>query len=90
MKRFVRVVNDQIVVRGRLLTIESFSFDRPDPKLPGLKAEVTATIYLTPASQGPTAGATSGGPAAGSGASTPSSTPSSTPTAPTPTATATP
>jgi Tfp pilus assembly protein PilO len=92
MKRFVRVVNDQIVVRGRLLTIESFSFERPDSKATALKADVTATIYLTPANEGTTAGATSNGPAgassSGAAPSAPSS--SSTPTAPTPTATATP
>ena len=90
MKRFVRVVNDQIVVRGRLLTIESFSFERPDPKSSNLKADVTATIYLTPPSQGTTAGATSQGPAGASSTGAPSTSPSSTPTAPTPTATATP
>ena len=93
MKRFVRVVNDQIVVRGRLLTIESFSFERPDPKEAGLKADVTATIYLTPPDQGTSAGATANGPAAassGASADTTSTSPSSTPTAPTPTATATP
>jgi Tfp pilus assembly protein PilO len=94
MKRFVRVVNDQIVVRGRLLTIEGFSFERPDDKLSILKADVTATIYLTPPDEGATAGATPAGPggASGSGAATgsSSSTSSSTPTAPTPTATATP
>lgn len=92
MKRFVRVVNDQIVVRGRLLTIERFSFARPDAKATGLKAEVTATIYLTPPDQGTTAGATPAGPAAASpsdASSTPPSSTSSTPT-PTPTATATP
>lgn len=86
MKRFVRVVNDQIVVRGRLLTIESFSFQRPDVASDKLTADVTATIYLTPADQGTTAGATPQGPAP---ASAPGASPS-TSTAPTPTATATP
>lgn len=90
MKRFVRVVNDQIVVRGRLLTIESFSFERPDEKSPGLKAEVTATIFLTPPDQGTTAGATSAGPAASAaGGAAPSAPSSSTTPTPTPTATAT-
>jgi Tfp pilus assembly protein PilO len=86
MKRFVRVVNDQIVVRGRLLTIESFSFQRPDVASAKLKADVTATIYLTPADQGTTVGATPQGPspAPASSASPSTSTP------PTPTATATP
>jgi Tfp pilus assembly protein PilO len=90
MKRFVRVVNDQIVVRGRLLTIESFSFERPDVASDKLKADVTATIYLTPADQGTTAGATPQGPSPATAPSASPSTPSSTSTAPPPTATATP
>jgi Tfp pilus assembly protein PilO len=92
MKRFVRVVNDQIVVRGRLMTIESFSFQRTGPTTSMLKADVTATIYLSPASEGTTAGASAQGPGTASGASSaPSSSPSSTPpTSPTPTAIATP
>jgi hypothetical protein len=90
MKRFVRVVNDQIVVRGRLMTIESFSFERPDEKATGLKAEVTATIYLTPPDQGTTAGASPAGPAAAGASGDASSAPSTTSSpSPTPTATAT-
>jgi Pilus assembly protein, PilO len=90
MKRFVRVVNDQIVVRGRLLTIEGFSFEKPDKTFAGIKADVTATIYLTPAAQGVSAGASSTGPAGAASAGASSSSPSSTPSTPTPTATATP
>jgi Tfp pilus assembly protein PilO len=90
MKRFVRVVNDQIVVRGRLLTIESFSFDHPDPKLSGLKADVTATIYLSPPDQGATAGATPTGPAGAPSTGASSTAPTTSSTVPTPTATATP
>jgi Tfp pilus assembly protein PilO len=95
MKRFVRVVNDQIVVRGRLLTIESFDFKKSEASAGGsskvLRANVTATIYLSPPSQGATAGASASGPAAAPAAGTstpPASTPSTTPA--TPTATATP
>jgi Tfp pilus assembly protein PilO len=92
MKRFVRVVNDQIVVRGRLMTIESFNFQKTGPDTSILKAEVTATIYLSPADQGENAGATSQGPGTAPGASpAPSSSPSSSsPSSPTPTAVATP
>jgi Tfp pilus assembly protein PilO len=92
MKRFVRVVNDQIVVRGRLLTIESFSFEKTGPDTSFLKAEVTATIYLSPADEGATAGATSQGPATAPGASpsTPAPSSSTSPTSPTPAAVATP
>ena len=32
MKRFVKVVNDDIVVRGRLMTIDSFSW-KAEPRL---------------------------------------------------------
>ena len=92
MKRFVRVVNDQIVVRGRLLTIESFSFSKTDTATRTLKADVTATIYLSPPSEGTTAGATPAGPAGAGSTSAPSptSSPSSSPGTSTPTATATP
>jgi hypothetical protein len=50
MKRFVRVVNGQIVVRGRLLTIDNFSFSTTEGG--ELKAEVSATVYLSPKAQG--------------------------------------
>jgi Tfp pilus assembly protein PilO len=93
MKRFVRVVNDQIVVRGRLMTIESFDFQKTGPDTSILKADVTATIYLSPADQGATAGASAQGPgtASGSAPTAPSSSPSSTsPSSPTPAAVATP
>ena len=91
LKRFVQVVNNQIVVNGRLMTIESFSFQQSDgTNKSQLKADVSATIYLTPPDQGTTAGATAQGPAGSpTGAATPPA--SSTPTTPsTPTATATP
>jgi Tfp pilus assembly protein PilO len=89
MKRFVRVINDQIVVRGRLMTVESFSFQKVDPATKGLKADVTATIYLTPPDQGTSAGATASGPASSTGAAPSTAAPGSTPSS-TPTATATP
>jgi Tfp pilus assembly protein PilO len=94
MKRFVRVVNNQIVVRGRLLTIESFDFKKSEAAAGGssklLTANVTATIYLSPPSQGATAGASASGPAPApaAGSAGPASTPSTNPS--TPTATATP
>jgi Pilus assembly protein, PilO len=87
MKRFVRVANNQIVVRGRLITINSFSFDTKDT-YPQVKATVHATVYLAPKAQGVSAGATSSGPAgapaapAGQTASTSSPTPAATVTAP--------
>jgi hypothetical protein len=83
LKRFVRVVNDQIVVRGRLLSIDSFDFSRTGPATDLLRANVEATIWLSPPDQGVSAGATASGPAAAAGASAPSTAPSppSTPTA---------
>ena len=84
MKRFVRVANNRIVIRGRLMTINSFSFDSSEG-FPQIKAQVSATVYLAPKAQGVDAGASPQGPAA---AAQPAS--SSGPQAPTPTATVTP
>ena len=61
MKRFVRVANEQIIVRGRLMTINSFSFDAQDT-FPQLTATVHATVYLAPKAQGVAAGASPQGP----------------------------
>jgi hypothetical protein len=85
MKRFVRVANQTIVIRGRLLTIDSFSFDS-SAGFPMIKATVSATVYLAPKAQGVDAGATPQGPA-GAAAATPQT--AASPTPPTPTATVT-
>jgi Tfp pilus assembly protein PilO len=61
MKRFVRVANDEIIVRGRLMTIDSFTFDSSE-SFPSLKATVHASVYLAPKAQGVSAGATQSGP----------------------------
>jgi len=61
MKRFVRVANDRVKVDGRLMKIDGFTFDSTE--FPTIKAEVTATVYLAPKTQGATAGATPQGPA---------------------------
>lgn len=61
MKRFVRVANERIVVRGRLLTIDSFSF-KSGTSFPKLKAEIKATVYLAPKAEGVSAGASPQGP----------------------------
>ena len=63
MKRFVRVSNDRVIVRGRLMTINSFSF-QPNQSGPGLDATAHATVYLAPKAEGSSAGATPTGPAA--------------------------
>jgi Tfp pilus assembly protein PilO len=88
MKRFVRVANDDIVVRGRLLTIDSFNWKAEPEKWPFLTAEVHASVYLAPKAEGVSAGATPAGP--GSTPATPAAAPaapSSTPATTAPAAT---
>jgi Tfp pilus assembly protein PilO len=62
VKRFVRVVNQDVVVSGRLVTIEDVSFSSDPELFPKLKAELSATVYLSPKTEGATAGATPQGP----------------------------
>ncbi|MFL5885258.1 MAG: type 4a pilus biogenesis protein PilO [Thermoleophilaceae bacterium] len=83
MKRFVQVVNGQIQVRGRLMTIDSFTF-ASGGTFPALNATVKATVYLAPKAEGIAAGATAQGPAGTSTASAPST--STAPSNSTPTA----
>ena len=80
MKRFVRIANDKVVVNGRLITIDSFSFDAGD-SFPALKAEVHATVYLAPKSEGATAGASPQGPAPAAPGQAPQTASASTPPA---------
>jgi Tfp pilus assembly protein PilO len=90
IKRFVHVANSNVVVSGRLVTIDGVKYSSDPQLFPRIKAEVTATVYLSPKVQGETAGATATGPAPATGATpTPAST--TTPsTSPAPTAAATP
>jgi hypothetical protein len=88
MKRFVKVANDKIIIRGRLMTIDSFTFD--SAAFPQIKAQVSATVYLAPKAQGVDAGASPLGPAPASPAGeAPRTASSSSPGSPTPTATVT-
>jgi Tfp pilus assembly protein PilO len=88
VKRFVHVADERIRIAGRLLSIESLTFKSEPEIFPRLKAELKATVYLSPKAEGETAGASPQGPgqpapAAGGAPAAPS--------APaTPTATATP
>jgi hypothetical protein len=67
MKRFVLVANDQLVVRGRLITIDKFEFT-VNPENGAIKADVSASVYLSPKAQGGVdAGASPAGPAASPG-----------------------
>jgi hypothetical protein len=68
LKRFVYVANNQIFVRGRLMTIDSLTFGPGGASTanPGaantLTATVGATVYLSPKTTGVTGGATPSGP----------------------------
>jgi Tfp pilus assembly protein PilO len=63
VKRFVRVANQDVLVSGRLLTVEGVSWASDAESFPNLTATVNATVYLSPKAQGVTAGATPQGPA---------------------------
>ena len=90
IKRFVHVVNSDVIVNGRLVTIESVNYTSDPALFPRLRAEIKATVYLSPKAEGETAGATPQGPAATTPASTTTPTtppPSGTPAPPTAAAT---
>ncbi len=59
----MKLANDRIEVRGRLLSVEGLKFSSDPEIFPRLKAELKATIYLVPKTQGATNGATPQGPA---------------------------
>ena len=63
IKRFVHVLNTDVVVNGRLVTIEGVNFSSDQTIFPRIKAQLAATVYLAPAAEGTTAGATPEGPA---------------------------
>ena len=88
VKRFVRVANQDVLVSGRLLTVEGVSWASDAENFPRLTATVTATVYLSPQAQGVTAGATPQGPAptTPAGTTTPADVPSDPVVAPTATA----
>jgi len=86
VKRFVSVASNNVTVSGRLITIEGIRWSTDEETFPKIKAEITATIYLAPKTQGTTAGATPTGPSE----TTPTTTPDQSTPASTPTATATP
>jgi Tfp pilus assembly protein PilO len=89
IKRFVHVVNNDVVVSGRLVTIDGINLESDPTIFPRVKAALTATIYLSPLAEGTTAGATPAGPAPTTPAAAPAPSDGSAP-APTPTAVATP
>jgi Tfp pilus assembly protein PilO len=86
IKRFVSVTNRDVLVSGRLLTVEGVRWSSDGELFPKLKAEITATVYLSPKAQGVTAGATPQGPDTATPAGEPAPA-ESTPVAPTATVT---
>ena len=61
MKRFVRLADGSVRVDGRLMKIDGFTFGSSD--FPTITADVTASVYLAPKTEGTTAGGTPTGPA---------------------------
>jgi Pilus assembly protein, PilO len=91
IKRFVQASNEGLTVSGRLLTVESVRWASDSQIFPRIRAEVSATVYLSPLAQGVTAGATPTGPAPSTPAATGTTPAEPAPAAtPAPTATATP
>lgn len=67
LQRFVRTKEGDVAVKGRLLTIDGFSFDTSS--FPRITAQVQATAYLAPRGEGAVAGGTPAGPRGGETAS---------------------
>jgi hypothetical protein len=71
VQRFATIRSESdLSVRGRLLTVDSFSLSASRFGFPKVKAAINATAYLVPEGEGLTGGATPQGPAA-AGGSTP-------------------
>jgi hypothetical protein len=85
LKRMVYVKGNNVAVSGRLVTIDSIKYSSDPDLFPKIKAELTATVFLSPQTEGTTAGATPSGPAAPS--TTPAAAPSGTSSPPAATAT---
>lgn len=79
LKRFVRVANDRILVRGRLLTVDGFQFESSDSS--ELKVTLKATVFLAPKDEAGATGATPDGPASAPGTQAAPASPASTPPA---------
>ena len=64
LEGLAKVNGDTLAVRGRLLTVDSFSLSASRFGFPKVKATINATAYLVPQDEGATNGATPAGPAA--------------------------
>ena len=71
LERFLVVGNRRVLVSGRFMTIDGIALSAGPEGFPQIRANVAATAYLLPATQGLTNGATAAAPA-GSGTSVPS------------------
>jgi hypothetical protein len=81
LQHFVSTTNHQISISGRLMTLNAINLTAAPQGFPQITANVSATAYMLPASQGLVAGASPVGPAS-SGTGTPAAgSSSSTPTA---------
>jgi hypothetical protein len=85
LKRMVYVKGNNVAVSGRLVTVDSIKYSSDPDLFPKIKAEITATVFLSPETQGTTAGASPSGPAAPS--TTPAAAPSGASSPPAATAT---
>jgi hypothetical protein len=82
MERFVLLRNQRVDVTGRLLRLETIDLQVDQEGFPQIRAQIGASSYLVPATEGLTAGATAEGPAATTPAATPAAAPAVPPTAP--------
>jgi hypothetical protein len=64
LERFVTLRNEKMNVSGRLLRLESIDLKVEQDGFPEIRAEIGASSYIVPPTQGLTAGATPQGPAA--------------------------
>jgi hypothetical protein len=64
LERFVTLRNERMNVTGRLLRLESVDLQVDQTGFPRIRAQIGASSYLVPSTQGLTAGATPQGPAA--------------------------
>jgi hypothetical protein len=83
VKRFVHATAGGLKVSGRLVTIEGVRLTSDPELFPKVRAEMGATVYLSPLSEGATAGATPQGPAPTTPAADPAAAPAGTPAPPT-------
>lgn len=60
LQQFVRTADGKLEVRGRLVRIDSFSFNSAE--FPNVTAQISATVYAAPAAEGATGGASPVGP----------------------------